>query len=70
MNNPYYFTNENIKVGFKIILAGHNMNHANSFSNSLPIYTDNGIESRYNNKILNEKATIYARLSINIYLNI
>ena len=30
MINPYYFTDEKIKIGFKINLDSHNFNHANS----------------------------------------
>ena len=30
MINPYFFTDENLKIGFKINLESHNVNHANS----------------------------------------
>ena len=30
MINPYYFTDRNLKVGFRINLNSHHMNHANS----------------------------------------
>ena len=30
MNNPYYFIDENIKVGFKTNIESHKINHANS----------------------------------------
>ena len=30
MINPYYFLDENLKIGFKINLESHNINHANS----------------------------------------
>ena len=66
MINPYYFTDENLKIGFKINLESHNINHANSLLNIEPNFPDIGIETRYNNKILKEMATIYARL-INQY---
>ena len=66
MINPYYFIAENLKIGFKINLESHNNNHANSFLNILPNFPDNGIETRYIDKILKEMATIYARL-INQY---
>ena len=66
MINPYYFTDENLKIGFKINLESHNINHANSLLNIIPNFPDIGIEKRYINKILKEMATIYARL-INQY---
>ena len=30
MTNPYYFTDRNLKVGFKINSDSHNINHLNS----------------------------------------
>ena len=66
MINPYYFIDENLKIGFKINLEGHNINHTNSLLNIEPNFPDIGIETRYINKILKEMATIYARL-INQY---
>ena len=66
MINPYYFLDENFNNGFKIILESHNINHANSLLNIEPNFPDLGIETRYNNNILKEMATIYARL-INQY---
>ena len=63
---PYYFIDENLKIGFKINLESHNINHANSLLNIEPNFPDIGIETRYINKILKELATIYARL-INQY---
>ena len=62
MINPYYFIDENSKIGFKINLESHNTNHANSLSNIIPNFPDIGIETRYINKILNEMVSIYARL--------
>ena len=62
MFNPYYFTDENLKISFKINLEGHNVNHANSLLNVIANFPDTGIETRYINKILNEMAAIYARL--------
>ena len=62
MINPYYFTDESLKIGFKINLESHNINHANSLLNIEPNFPDIGIETRYNNKILKEMATIYTRL--------
>ena len=66
MINPHYFMDENLKIGFKIILESHNINHANSLLNIEPKFPDTGIETRYVNKILKEMATNYARL-INQY---
>ena len=58
-------------MGLKINLASHNFNRTNSILSIIPIYTDLVIETRYNNKILQEMVTIYARLiKINISLNI
>ena len=64
--NPYYFTDRILKVGFKIDLDSHHINHANSKSFITPIYPEFGIEVRYINKIMKELSVIYAR-SINQY---
>ena len=66
MINPYYFTDRNLQVGFKINLDGHNINHANSKVNIIPNHLEFGIEVRYINKIMKELSVIYARL-INQY---
>ena len=66
MINPYYFIDENLKIGFKINLESHNINHANSLLNIEPNFPDVGIETRYVNKILKELSVIDARL-INQY---
>ena len=66
MINPYYFIDENLKIGFKTNLESHNINHANFLLNIEPNFPGIGIETRYINKILKEMATIYARL-INQY---
>ena len=58
-----------MKIGCKITLESHNINHANSVLNFIPNFRDIGIETRFIKKILKEMATIYARL-ININLNI
>ena len=63
---PYYFSDENLKVGFKIILDSHNFHHTNSKSTLTPYHPDFGIEVRYINKIMEELAVIYARI-INQY---
>ena len=66
MINPYYFIDENLKIGFNIILESPNINHAKSLLNIEPNVPDIGIETRFVNKILTEMATLYARL-INQY---
>ena len=62
MINPYYFTDENLKIGFKINLDSQNINHANSILSIRPNYPDSGNEKRHLNKVSKEMATIYARL--------
>ena len=62
MNNPYYFADRNLKVGFKINLDSHNLHHAKSRLTIIPNYPEFGIEVRYNNKIMKELSVIYARL--------
>ena len=66
MINPYYFIDENLKIGFKINLESHNINHANSDLTITPNFTDFGIKFRYINKIIRELSVIYARI-INQY---
>ena len=66
MINPYYFTNGNLKVGLKIILDSHHINHANSKITITPNYPEFGIEVCYINKIMKDLSVIYARL-INQY---
>ena len=66
MINPYSFTHENFKKGFKINLNSRNVEHANSLLTIEPNFSDIGIETSYVNKILKEMTTIYARL-INQY---
>ena len=63
---PFYFTDGNLKIEFKIILDGHSNNHANSILTVIPNYIDFGIETRYINKKLKKMATVYAQL-INQY---
>ena len=67
MLNPYYFTDKNLKVGFKIDLDGHDINHANSKLTITPIYPEFGFKVRYINKIMKELCVTYARL-INQYI--
>ena len=66
MINPYYFIDENLKIGFKINVESHNFSHANSILTITPNFPEFGIEFRYNNKIVKELSVIYARL-INQY---
>ena len=66
MINPYYFTDRNLKVGFKVNLDSHNLHHTNFKLTIMPNYPELGIELRYINKIMKELAMIYARL-INQY---
>ena len=66
MINPYYFTDRNLKVGFKINLDSHHINHDNSKLTIIPYHPEFGIEFRYINKIMKELSVIYARL-INQY---
>ena len=62
MLNPYHFTDRNVKVGFKITLDIHHINHANSKLTIKPYYPEYGIEVRYINKIIEKVSVIYARL--------
>ena len=66
MINPYYFTDRNLQVGFKINLDSHHINHSNSKLTITPNHPEFGIEVRYINKIMKKLAVIYARL-INQY---
>ena len=63
MPNSYYFTDRNLKVGFKINLDRHHINHANSKRTNIPKYPEFGIEVHYINKIIKELSVLYARLS-------
>ena len=47
MINPYYFTDRNLQVGFKINLDSHHINHSNSKITITPNYPEFGIETRY-----------------------
>ena len=66
MINPYYFIDENLKIGFIINLESLNFSHANSILTNTPKFPDFGIEFRYINKIVKELSVVYARL-INQY---
>ena len=66
MINPYYFTDRNLKVGFKFNLDTHHIHHANSKLTTTPNYPEFGIDVRYINKISKELSIFYDRL-INQY---
>ena len=67
MINPYFFSDRILKVGFKINLDSHHINHANSKLTIKPYFPEFGIEIRYINKIMKKLSVIYARL-INQYI--
>ena len=62
MPNPFCFPDRSLKMGFKIHLDSHHINHTNSRKTITPIYREFGIEVRYINKIMKEVSIIYARL--------
>ena len=61
MINPYYFTDRTLQVGFNITVKSPHINHANSKLTTEPKFSAIGIESRYNNEMSKEMATVYAR---------
>ena len=67
MPNPFYFTDRNLKVGFKINLDSHHNNHPKSKLTITPNFAEFGIKVRYINKIMKEVSVIYDRL-INQYI--
>ena len=62
MINPYYFTDRNLKVGFKINLDTHHNNHAISKVTIISNFPEFGIEVRYMKKIIQERSVICARI--------
>ena len=62
MNNPYYFTDRALRVGFNITLDSHHNNHATSKITMKANYFEFGIEIRYINKMIIEVSVILARL--------
>ena len=66
MNNPYYFSDRNLQVAYKINLDSHHINHVNSKLTISSNFPNTGIEFRFINKIMREMSIIYARL-INQY---
>ena len=70
MNNPYYFIDKNLKIGFKINLESHIICDANSILTIIPIFPDFGIEVKYIITIIKKLSVIYARIKFIINLNI
>ena len=66
MINPYYFSDRNLQVAYKINLDSHHINHLNSKLTITSICKKTGIEFRFINNIMRKMAIIYARL-INQY---
>ena len=66
MINPYYFSDRNLQVAYKINLDSHHINHLNSKLTITSNFENTGIEFRFINKIMKEMSIIYARL-INQY---
>ena len=66
MINPYYFSDRNLIVAYKINLVSHYINHLNSKITITSNFEITGIEFRFINEIMREMAIIYARL-INQY---
>ena len=66
MINPYYFSERNLKVAYKINLDSPHINHLNSKITITSNFQDTGIKFPFNNKIMREMSIIYAR-SINQY---
>ena len=58
MINPYVFPDRNLKVGFKINLDSHHINHANSKLTITPNYPEFEIKVRYNNEII-KKVSVF-----------
>ena len=66
MINPFYFIDENLKIGFKINLERRNISHANSILTVTPNFTEFGVDFRHINRTKKELSVVYARL-INQY---
>ena len=69
MIDPYYFIDENLKIGFKINPESHNIIHANYILTITPNFSELGIEFRCINKIIKELSVIFARLIIQYKFN-
>ena len=70
MNNPFYFTDSALRVGFKVTLESHHNNRTNSKIFNGLNYPEFGIEVRYIIKIIKELSVIYARLINQYKINI
>ena len=66
MINPYYFSDRNLQVAYKINLDSHHINHLNSKLTISSNFKNTGIEFRFINKIMRGMSIIYSRL-INQY---
>ena len=66
MLHPYYFSDRNLKIAYKINLDSHHINHLNPKITISSNFQDTGIEFRFINNTMSEKSFIYARL-INQY---
>ena len=66
MINPYYFSDRNLQVAYKINLDSHHINHLNSKLTISSNFENTNIEFKFINKIMREMAIIYSRL-INQY---
>ena len=64
MINPYYFSDRNLQVAYKINLDSHHINHLNSKLTITSNFENTGTEFRFINKIMREMSIIYARLII------
>ena len=62
MINPFYFTDRNLKVAYKINLDSHHINHLNSKLTISSNFQYTGREFRFVIKIIREMAIRYARL--------
>ena len=62
MINPYYFSDRNLQVAYKINLDIHHINHLNSKLTISSNFENTGIEFRFINKIMREMTIIYSRL--------
>ena len=52
MINPYYFIDRDLQIGFNLILDSQIINYANFIFTTRHNFSEFGIETRYNNKIL------------------
>ena len=59
---PYYCTDRNLNVGFKINLDSHHINHADYKLTIKINFSEFGLEVRYIIKVVKELSIIYARL--------